>query len=113
MIGQPDPTWGEIPLALVVLKQVPAEKGQELPGASTKGQEPKDQGVTESPLEGSAGVKAEGPTERELIAYVKTYVDRGVLPREAILLKVRFVPSLDKTSVGKVNKVALRKKYLG
>jgi len=26
---------------------------------------------------------------------------------------VRFVPSLDKTSVGKVNKVALRGKYLG
>lgn len=53
-----------------------------------------------------------GPTERELIAYAKTYVDRGILPREAILLKVRFVPSLDKTSVGKVNKVALRGKYL-
>ncbi|MFQ3621758.1 MAG: fatty acid--CoA ligase [Spirochaetales bacterium] len=77
VIGQPDSTWGEVPLSLVVKKE-----GRE-------------------------------ETERELSVYVKTFVDRGVLPREAILLKVRFVPSLEKTSVGKVNKVALRNKYLG
>lgn len=35
-----------------------------------------------------------------------------MLPKESILLKVRFVDQVDKTSVGKTNKVALREKYL-
>jgi len=74
--GQPDSSWGEVPLALVVLK------------------------------------KEQKATERDLQAHVKGYVDRGVLPREAIVVKIRFVESIDKTSVGKVNKVALRAKYL-
>ena len=43
---------------------------------------------------------------------MRTYADKGVLPREAFLLKVRFVEAIDKTSVGKINKVALRAKYL-
>jgi fatty-acyl-CoA synthase len=51
-------------------------------------------------------------SEKELIAHVKGYVDRGLLPREAILLKTQLVETIDKTSVGKVNKVALRSKYL-
>ncbi|MCX7786134.1 MAG: fatty acid--CoA ligase [Spirochaetes bacterium] len=76
VIAQKDPTWGELPLALIVLKL-----GQQA-------------------------------TERDLVTYAKTYVDRGILPREAILLKVRFVPSLEKTSVGKFNKEALRQKYV-
>jgi fatty-acyl-CoA synthase len=29
-----------------------------------------------------------------------------------VLLKVKLVESIDKTSVGKINKVALREKYL-
>jgi fatty-acyl-CoA synthase len=76
IIGQPDATRGEVPLALVVLK--------------------KDQKAA----------------DRELHAHVKGYVDMGVLPREAILVKVRFIEAIDKTSVGKINKVALRAKYL-
>jgi len=76
VIGQPDQTWGEIPLALVVAK----------PGAET--------------------------THKELLAHVRGYVDRGLIPREAILLKTKFVDSLEKTSVGKTNKIALRKKHL-
>ena len=77
VVGQPDVTWGEVPLALVVLKN--------------------DQAAT----------------EKELSAHVKNYADRGVLPREAFLVKIRFVDAIDKTSVGKINKVALRAKYLG
>lgn len=76
VVGQPDLTWGEIPVALVVLK--------------------KDQTAT----------------EKELSAHVKNYADKGVLPREAFLIKIRFVEAIDKTSVGKINKVALRAKYL-
>ncbi len=76
LIGQPDTGWGEVPLALVVLK--PDQKA----------------------------------TDRELAQHVKKYVDQGVLPREAVLLKVKFVDAIDKTTVGKINKVALRAKYL-
>jgi fatty-acyl-CoA synthase len=35
-------------------------------------------------------------------------VDKGVLPKQAVVLAVEAVDTLDKTSVGKVNKVALR-----
>jgi fatty-acyl-CoA synthase len=76
VVGQPDLTWGEIPVALVVLKK---------------------------------DAKA---SEKELSAHVKNYADMGVLPREAFLIRIRFVESIEKTSVGKINKVALRAKYL-
>jgi fatty-acyl-CoA synthase len=76
IIGQPDSGWGEVPLALVVLK--PGQKA----------------------------------TDRELAQHVKKYVDQGVLPREAVLIKVKFVDAIDKTTVGKINKVVLRSKYL-
>lgn len=76
LIGAPDPQWGEVPLALVVLKA-----GQEC-------------------------------TEKKISAFIKDYVDKGLAPREAILLKVRFIETIDKTSVGKINKIALREKYI-
>ena len=49
--------------------------------------------------------------ERNIAQIVKSSVDSGVLPREAITVKVRFADLIDKTSVGKVNKVALRAKF--
>jgi fatty-acyl-CoA synthase len=49
--------------------------------------------------------------DREIIQIVKASVDNGVLPREAITLKVQRAEAIDKTSVGKINKVALRKKF--
>ncbi|MBK1672428.1 long-chain fatty acid--CoA ligase [Ectothiorhodospira shaposhnikovii] len=52
------------------------------------------------------------PDERELTRHVREFVDKGMLPKESILLKVRLVDQVDKTSVGKTNKVALREKYL-
>lgn len=48
-----------------------------------------------------------------VMEHVKGYVDRGVLPRETILLRVNFVDAIDKTSVGKTDKVALKKKHGG
>jgi fatty-acyl-CoA synthase len=56
--------------------------------------------------------KDQEATEKELSAHVKAYADKGVLPREAFLITIRFVEAIDKTSVGKINKVALREKYL-
>jgi len=51
-------------------------------------------------------------TAKELRAHVKSFVTAGVLPREAVVTEVKFVDAIDRTSVGKVNKVALREKYL-
>jgi len=50
--------------------------------------------------------------ERELMKHIKKYIDLGLLARETILTKIKFVPALEKTSVGKVNKVELRRKHL-
>lgn len=49
---------------------------------------------------------------REIIQRIKESVDSGVLPREALLLKVQQTDAIEKTSVGKINKLALRKKFL-
>jgi fatty-acyl-CoA synthase len=49
--------------------------------------------------------------DREIVQTVKASVDSGILPREAITLKVQRTESIDKTSVGKVNKVALRSRF--
>ena len=48
----------------------------------------------------------------DIIQIVKASVDSGVLPREAITMKVVRAELIDKTSVGKVNKVALRARFL-
>jgi fatty-acyl-CoA synthase len=76
VIGAPDVTWGEIPLAIVI---------------------PKNDATFD---------------DRDIIMIVKASVDSGVLPREAITMKVLRAESIPKTSVGKVNKVALRSKFL-
>jgi fatty-acyl-CoA synthase len=52
-------------------------------------------------------------TERDLQRHAREYVDKGLLPKQVVTLEVRFVDAIDRTSVGKVNKVALRQKYLG
>jgi fatty-acyl-CoA synthase len=55
----------------------------------------------------------QSPKERDLIKHVKKYIDMGILPREAVLIKVKIVDAIEKTSVGKINKIELRKKHLG
>ncbi|WP_315835818.1 fatty acid--CoA ligase [Bradyrhizobium prioriisuperbiae] len=44
-------------------------------------------------------------------AHVKSFADKGVISRFAIPHKILFVEELDKTSVGKIDKKALRAKY--
>jgi len=52
-----------------------------------------------------------GLTEKDISRLVKEYADRGLVNKQVVLLKVRFVEAIDKTSVGKVSKVTLREKY--
>ena len=50
--------------------------------------------------------------EKEIVQFVKGYADKGFVSKHALLLKVKVVEAIDKTSVGKTNKVGLRAKYL-
>ncbi len=50
--------------------------------------------------------------EKEIAHYVRGYAEKGVVSKQVVLLKVRFVDVIEKTSVGKVNKVVLREKFL-
>jgi len=56
--------------------------------------------------------QGQNPKERDLVKHVKKYIDLGILPREVVLMKVKFVDAIEKTSVGKINKIELRKKHL-
>jgi fatty-acyl-CoA synthase len=56
--------------------------------------------------------KARAPaTEDEIKAHTKLFADKGVISKYAIPHKVLFVDLLPKTSVGKIDKKALRQKY--
>ena len=50
-------------------------------------------------------------TEKDLLQYIRGFVDKGIISKQVVLLKVKFVAAIDKTSVGKINKKALREKY--
>ena len=58
------------------------------------------------------GTEAGSGAERDVVQFVKGYADKGFVSKHALLLKVKAVDAIDKTSVGKTNKVALRAKYL-
>ncbi len=51
-------------------------------------------------------------TEKDISHHIRHYTDSGLVNKQVVLLKVRFVELIDKTSVGKINKVMLREKYL-
>lgn len=50
--------------------------------------------------------------EKELAHHVKEYADKGIVNKQVVLLKVKLVGQIDKTSVGKINKMALREQHL-
>lgn len=50
-------------------------------------------------------------TEAELQQHVSRYAEQGLVSRIAVPDRVLFVDSIDKTSVGKINKKLLREKY--
>jgi fatty-acyl-CoA synthase len=74
VVGLPDEKWGELPVALVVLK--PSHAGK--------------------------------VSEHEIRAYAAHLIEVTHVSRHGILLQVRFVDELVKTSMGKLNKRAMR-----
>jgi fatty-acyl-CoA synthase len=56
--------------------------------------------------------KAQPPvSEDEVKAHVMTYCDKGVISKYGVPQKILFVDALARTSVGKINKKALREQY--
>lgn len=55
--------------------------------------------------------EGEEVTEKELHSHAKGFIKKGVMARESLLVKVKFVQEIDKTSVGKIDKKLLREKY--
>ena len=51
-------------------------------------------------------------TEKELVKHVQGFIDKGLLTKQALLVRVKFVNEIDKTSVGKINKKLLREKFV-
>jgi fatty-acyl-CoA synthase len=51
-------------------------------------------------------------TDQEIRKHLLAYADRGLISKYAVPDKVVFVESLDKTSVGKLDKKVLRSKYV-
>lgn len=54
----------------------------------------------------------EAPSPRQLINHVSQFIEKGMLSKQAMLLKIQVVEAIDKTSVGKIDKKTLRAKYL-
>ena len=50
-------------------------------------------------------------SEEDVKAHVMTYCDKGVISKYAVPQKILFVDALAKTSVGKLDKKALREQY--
>jgi fatty-acyl-CoA synthase len=54
---------------------------------------------------------ANAPDDTIIKAHLKVFVDEGIISRYAIPEKILFIDKLPKTSVGKINKMELRKEY--
>lgn len=55
--------------------------------------------------------KKDESIEKSILSHTKEFIKKGIMAREGMLLKMQFVQSIDKTSVGKINKRILREKY--
>jgi fatty-acyl-CoA synthase len=54
----------------------------------------------------------EPPTPRQIIRHLSHFIEKGLLSKQAMLLKMKLVDTIDKTSVGKIDKKNLRIKHL-
>lgn len=50
--------------------------------------------------------------EKELLQHIRGFIDKGMISKQLVLLKFKFVEAIDKTSVGKINKRLLREKHV-
>jgi acyl-CoA synthetase (AMP-forming)/AMP-acid ligase II len=55
--------------------------------------------------------QANNVTSDEIIAHIRGYAEKGVISGWAVPDRVQFVDSIEKTSVGKIDKKLLRGKY--
>ncbi len=62
--------------------------------------------------QGDASGKIGEGLEKSILHHTKDFIKKGIMARENLLLKVRLVEAIDKTSVGKIDKKQLRKKFL-
>ncbi|MGH9676320.1 MAG: AMP-binding enzyme [Candidatus Acidiferrum sp.] len=53
----------------------------------------------------------ESPTENDIKSFLGGYVEKGVISKYSVPQSILFVDELDRTSVGKLNKKALRERY--
>lgn len=51
------------------------------------------------------------PDPKKIINHVRSFIDKGLMSKLALLVNIRFIDSIEKTSVGKVNKKFLRESY--
>ncbi len=56
-------------------------------------------------------VLKEEVSEKELVKHIQGFIDKGLLAKQALLLKAKIVEQIDKTSVGKINKKLLREQH--
>ena len=54
----------------------------------------------------------EVPLPKEMVAHVKSFIDKGLMSKLALLLEIKYVDQIAKTSVGKINKKVLRETFL-
>ena len=59
---------------------------------------------------GEPHISCTGDTIRE---HLQAFAEQGAIPRYAVPERVLFVDALEKTSVGKLDKKALRARYVG
>jgi fatty-acyl-CoA synthase len=65
----------------------------------------------ETPLAAVVLKAGQEASAHRIMEHLKGYIDRGIVPREALLTRVEMTASIPKTGVGKIDKVALRKAY--
>jgi fatty-acyl-CoA synthase len=52
-------------------------------------------------------------TEKDILHHLVDYMDKGQAGKQLLLIQTRFVDAIEKTGIGKVNKVLLRQKHVG
>jgi fatty-acyl-CoA synthase len=53
------------------------------------------------------------PPLKEMVNHVKAFIDKGLMSKLALLLQVRYVSAIAKTSVGKIDKKVMREQQPG
>jgi len=107
VVGLPHPKWGERPHALVVLREVAQPVAAGLAGAQPEPGGARPGGTTQP------GPTAGTDWAADLAAHIRGFIDRGQISKWAMPEEIRFVESIPKTSVGKIDKKRIRAEWTG